>query len=81
MDIPTKNLKRWMTYGVFRKSGAGRKRIDPEMEEKLFNWIRETYTEGDYIDQTILRSQALNFSSKPEFKASKGWLSKFTKRF
>jgi hypothetical protein len=46
-------------------SGAGRKRIDPEMEVKLFNWIRETYTEGDYIDQAILRSQALSYSSKP----------------
>jgi hypothetical protein len=40
LNIPTKNIKRWKEYGIKRRAGAGRKRIDPEMEEKLYSWLR-----------------------------------------
>lgn len=29
--IPIKNIKRWADYGIDRKEGAGRKRLDPSM--------------------------------------------------
>ena len=37
--IPIKNIKRWCEQGVERKEGAGRKRMDPEMESELHRRI------------------------------------------
>ena len=33
MQIPEKNIKRWMKNGPERKKGAGRKTMDPIMEK------------------------------------------------
>ena len=35
VNVPPKNLKRWMESGPHRKKG-GRKTQDPDMEKKLF---------------------------------------------
>lgn len=32
MNIPKKNLRRWMELGIERRKGGGRKRMDEEME-------------------------------------------------
>lgn len=80
-DIPVKNIKRWRETGIRRKRGAGRKRIDPEMEEQLFAWLRATYAEGALVEQETVRERALQLCSKPEFMASKGWLAKFSRRY
>lgn len=32
MNIPNKNIKRWIEEGVKRKVGGGRKTQDPDME-------------------------------------------------
>jgi len=37
--IPQKNLKRWCEVGSKRKEGGGRKTLDPQMEEKLKEFI------------------------------------------
>ena len=39
LRIPCKNIKRWSTQGVFRKSGGGRKRSSPKMENDIKKWI------------------------------------------
>lgn len=36
LGIPSKNVIRWCKNGAHRKPGAGRKVLDPEMEEKLY---------------------------------------------
>lgn len=81
LGVPVKNIRRWNTHGVWRKAGAGRKRIDPEMEERLYGWISQNYEEGDTVNKETLREQALLLTSKPVFMASKGWLVKFVKRY
>lgn len=40
---------RWCKNGAHRKPGAGRKVLDPEMEEKLYNWIKDTYEMGSLL--------------------------------
>lgn len=39
LNIPEKNIKRWIKNGPERKKGAGRKTMDPEMEHRLLQWI------------------------------------------
>jgi len=39
MNIPIKNLKRWIALGPTRKEGGGRKTMDPLMEESLYQWL------------------------------------------
>lgn len=41
MEIPKKNLRRWIELGAERKKGGGRKRMDEEMEENLYEWCLE----------------------------------------
>lgn len=81
LGIPAKNIKRWKANGIKRKTGAGRKRIDPEMEESLYAWLQENHTEGERVDREILRQVALMLTSKQEFLASKGWLVRFVRRY
>jgi hypothetical protein len=47
MKIPKKNLKRWIGIGSERKKGGGRKRMDEDMESKLYDWcIQEGINRG-----------------------------------
>ena len=38
MQIPIKYIRRWVEIGANRKKGGGRKRMDIQMEEELFEW-------------------------------------------
>lgn len=49
LGIPSKNIIRWCQQGVERKMGAGRKILDPTMEEKLYKWISQNYLPGSEI--------------------------------
>lgn len=51
------------------------------MEEKLFNWLRQNYSTGEQIEQVVIRRKALTLTTAPDFKASKGWLAKFSGRY
>ena len=44
LNIPIKNIRRWMKNGHKRKKGAGRRTQDPEMEKRLIEWMKEYYT-------------------------------------
>ena len=37
--ICKKNIERWITQGICRKKGAGRKTVNPEMEQKIILWV------------------------------------------
>ena len=81
MNIPEKNIKRWMKNGPERKKGAGRKTLDPQMESKLLEWIANDYKKlGEFPDNKDIKLQAKFFSISPQFKASKGWCDKFLRR-
>lgn len=81
LNVPFKNLKRWILVGPNRKKG-GRKTKDPEMELNLTEWMiefRDKY--GDLPNCNMVKKEALKLSRfKDSFKASKGWYEKFMNR-
>lgn len=81
MDVPLKNLRRWVENGPKRKKG-GRKTHDPEMETKLYDWIKEYKSVYDELPlRRQIKSTAMKYSNFPhKFKASKGWYEKFMLR-
>lgn len=79
--IPCKNIKRWSQEGIERKCGAGRKRRNPAMEEKLNKWILQTYHVESCIPIEDIQRVALYFAKDPSFKASRGWVIKFIERY
>lgn len=82
LDIPIKNLKRWIKQGHIRKKG-GRKTLDPQMESDLRDWIhRYCELNSRQPNSNLIKKMAKKLSNFPErFKASKGWYEKFTQRF
>ncbi|KAL4472087.1 hypothetical protein ABPG72_001085 [Tetrahymena utriculariae] len=82
-QVKTKNLKRWIAVGYKRKEGGGRKKEDPEMEDQVYEWLKEQYqNQQTYVPRNHIREKALELSSKKDkFKASKGWLEKFFARY
>lgn len=52
------------------------------MEEKLYQWIvGQQKTSGELLTRFEIKKKAKEMSSVDTFKASKGWLDKFKKRF
>lgn len=82
LSIPEKNIKRWMKNGPDRKKGAGRKTMDPNMEQQLLDWIQKILLVDNlpFPESKDIKAKAKEYSSNPSFKASKGWCDKFIKR-
>lgn len=57
--------------------------MDPDMENALFDWcLAEIVTNKKNLTRSLIKQKAKLLSHHPEtFKASKGWLDKFMKRF
>lgn len=57
--------------------------MDPQMEALLFEWcVDQIIRNKKPVSRSLIKQQAKNFSRNKElFKASKGWLDKFMKRF
>lgn len=70
------NICRWRKR-CDRRSGAGRKVNDQEMEIALLQWIRKNSTN---LTRKIIQKKAKELSKNDEFKASKGWFERFFKR-
>lgn len=81
LNLPIKNLKRWIKNGPIRRKG-GRKTQDPLMEEKLLYWIDEFRRElHKFPSAKDIRERAKEYGEGSKtFKASKGWLEKFMGR-
>ena len=81
MDVPLKNLRRWVENGPKRKKG-GRKTHDPEMETKLYSWMLEFREVYEHLPaRKKIKEKAMQYSRFPhKFKASKGWYEKFMLR-
>ena len=59
LKIPEKNIKRWIRNGPERKPGAGRKMMDPKMEENLKNWIKDKFLKsGGFPDAIDIKKKA-----------------------
>ena len=61
--------------------GAGRKALDSDLEEALFSWIMELRSRNLRVSCCMIRVQARTMSSVSTFKASRGWLEIFMKRY
>lgn len=79
-NIPIKNIKRWAENGIYRKAGAGRKKLDPEMEEIVYQRIISSMPEGSVLRESTIREWALEECRVEGFKASRGWINKFVER-
>lgn len=81
LNIPIKNIRRWLKNGYQRKKGAGRRTQDPEMEKLLIQWMADYFKLYQKIPvNKELKIKARKLSKIPTFKASKGWCDKFWKR-
>lgn len=78
--ISTKSIRRWQKQGEKALRVRGRKRLDPAMEEKLVQWIKEQGPEFRFTPKSLL-AKAKEFASTPKFKASKGYFINFKKRY
>ncbi|CAD8057567.1 unnamed protein product [Paramecium sonneborni] len=77
-----RNLKRWFNQGYVRKSGCGRKRVNPQAVAELEKWILcETKKEGKKITRDQIKSKALEIFNSDTFKASKMWMDKFLSEY
>ncbi|CAD8055399.1 unnamed protein product [Paramecium sonneborni] len=77
-----RNLKRWFNQGYVRKSGCGRKRVNPQAVAELEKWIlSETKKEGKKITRDQIKSKALEIFNSDTFKASKMWMDKFLSEY
>ena len=80
MNIHRKNLIRWKNFGYERKSNAGRKSVDPKMEQELLKWLSSTYEENQCVPGSLIRKMAKSLTAVTTFMASKGWLARFCLR-
>mmetsp|Transcript_995 Transcript_995/g.1506 ORF Transcript_995/g.1506 Transcript_995/m.1506 type:complete len:150 (-) Transcript_995:27-476(-) len=73
-----------MNVNKMRLSGGGRKKISPELEELVFQWIIQQNKKNIVVTRKSIRAYAKHLHSEmkieKEFLASVGWLNKFLKR-
>ena len=92
--INPKTLHRWVTKGLKKNQGkiiivnyfllgGGRTIRDPSMEKKLLEWYKDYHDEqGNTVTTRLFKQKAKEFSNDPTtFRASKGWLQKFRRRY
>lgn len=79
LEIPQKNVVRWCREG-FNAHDASRRIADSQMEVELAAWIVWAKRSG-LVKQTDIQQKARELSTNPLFKASRGWLKNFMRRF
>ena len=79
--IAAKSIKRWIEVGAERVKGCGRKTKDPEMVKNLLSWYNLNIEKGVLITQKMFLNKSLNLSRFSDFRASKGWLEKFKRKY
>lgn len=74
-----RNIVRWKSKGYKRKSGSGRRFLDPDLNSRLMKWY---YSEDpQLITSKIFRNKAKELSNNKNFKASMGWLTLMKKKY
>jgi hypothetical protein len=62
--------------------GGGRKTDDPERNKKLYQWYCEYAFELKLpVTTKLIKEKAREFSKNESFKASRGWLEKFNRKY
>ena len=79
-NVKPSRIKLWFKASNKEKQTRGRKPIDPFMEMKICEWLKEQLSKGVHLTQKAIRNHAKRLGDAAKFKASKGWLEKFFKR-
>ena len=81
--VPRKNLLRWKRVGPERKQGGGRRKLDQGLESALYDWcLQEGIRIGRPVSRAQIKAKAIEICAHPDkFRASKGWVDKFVKKF
>jgi hypothetical protein len=62
--------------------GGGRKIRDPDMEKRLCDWYVNYHLDQKLpVTSRMVKNKALEFSTNPDFNASKGWMEKVKKKY
>jgi hypothetical protein len=64
-----------------RLSGGGRKAAYPQMEEELAHWIENQRQSCMRVTRKAIARKAIALGDDPYFKAGRGWIQNFLKRF
>lgn len=78
LEIPQKNIVRWCKEGYIAKD-VSKRVADHNMEKSLFEWIAKM--NHSTLKHWEIQEKAKALSANPEFKASRGWLKNFLKRY
>ena len=79
LEIPQKNVVRWCKEG-FHTADSNRRIADTQMEVDLVAWINCAKQNG-IVRQAEIQRKARELCRNNLFKASRGWLKNFLKRY
>jgi hypothetical protein len=79
LEIPQKNVVRWCKEG-FHTVDSNRRVSDSQMESDLVAWINCAKKKG-VVKQAEIQRKARELCHNRLFKASRGWLKNFLKRY
>ena len=65
-------LKKKGTSSRKRQRGAGRKALDADLEDALFDWIVDLRSRNLRVSRKMIQRQAKSLYSSPDFRASTG---------
>ena len=79
LEIPQKNVVRWCKEG-YHTADSNRRIADTQMEVDLVAWINSAKQNG-IVRQAEIQRKARELCRNNLFKASRGWLKNFLKRY
>jgi hypothetical protein len=79
LEIPQKNVVRWCKEGYIGRESS-RRIADAEMEDALSIWMKTARQNGT-LKHSEIQQKARELSTNPLFKASRGWLKNYMRRF
>lgn len=79
LKIPQKNVVRWCKEGFINRE-TSRRVADSRMEELLSVWLKDARKSG-LLKHVDIQQKARELSTNSHFKASRGWLKNFLRRF
>ena len=94
IGIDEKQIRKWTQQEVKLKENAGKEKrcrlrgggrkpllADDNVEEQLAEWIMDQRANYIRVTRKSISLQANAIANKPDFKASRGWVDKFLRRF
>ena len=82
LNIPEKNIKRWMRQGPERKKGSSRATVHPNVEAELVRWAAQEFQRNQKLpDCRQVKYHARRLAYLGAFRASKIWCERFLQKY